>query len=816
MTSHMTSSTLLFLFLIALLAGAGAAAWYYLQRARQYGRVSGSLQSVLYAILLPQELIAPEQERRDPKDIISVMEQFYAGMVSREEIRTLGFLTDRPSFALEIALPSIGEETTFYVSVPRKWSRVFEKKVSALFPHARVEQVRDYNIFNEDGVTVGSTLRLKRAAFFPIRTYRRLEADPLEVLTTAFSKMKKEGDGAAIQLVVRPAGSEWQDKGKQTARFLKKGKSLKEIQKTDTWQGAASSAVGEFVSGPKKKSKEEEFQKSSEPFDEELVKQLEEKAGRAGFDVNIRLLASAATHEEAEDILQSLEDAFLQFSDPQANSFIVERRSGSSLEELAYQFAFRMFREQGAAYLSTEELTSLYHFPMNALSAPKVKHLKAREAPAPANLPPEGVLLGENIFRGEQSLIRIQRGDRQRHLYVIGQTGTGKTNFMKSLVHQDIMNGEGVCFIDPHGETVEELLALIPKERVEDVIYFNPGDVARPLGLNMLEYDPQYPEQKTFVVNELFSIFQKLYGAVPESMGPMFEQYFRNATMLVMDDPASGNTLLEIARVMADKDFRALKLSRSKNVVVRTFWEDVAEKAGGEAALQNMVPYITSKFDIFLANDIMRPIIGQEKSAFNFREVMDSKKILLVNLSKGRLGDINSHLLGLIIVGKLLIAALSRSDMLEKERKDFYLYIDEFQNVTTKSISAILSEARKYRLDLIVAHQFIGQLEEDIKKAIFGNVGSMVSFRIGADDAEFMEQQFEPVFAAHDLMNIDNYNAYVKLLLNGQTSRPFNIHTFPTPEGSTEVAVAIKQLSSLKYGVPREDVELTITNKFRN
>ena len=529
----MSPSFFYFLIATALLTGVGTAGWFFLHRARQYNHVSGSLQSVLYRVLVPRESSANEQERRDPKDSISVMEQFYAGMVSRDEIRTLGFLTNRPSFTLEIALPSVGEETMFYVAVPRKWSRVFEKKVSALFPHAHLEQIKDYNIFNENGVTLGSALRLKRAPFFPIRTYRRLEADPLEVLTTAFSKMKKEGDGAAIQLVVRPANSEWQEKGKQTARFLKKGKSLKEISKTVSWQGAATNVMGELISGPKKKQKEDDFQKSSEPIDEELVKQVEEKAGRAGFDVNIRLLASAATHEEALDILQSLEDAFLQFSDPQANSFIVERKSGSSLEELAYQFSFRLFQEKQAVYVSTEELTSLYHFPIGTLSASKVKYLKVREAPSPANLPQEGVLLGENLFRNEQSLVHMQRGDRQRHLYVIGQTGAGKTNFMKSLIHQDIRNGDGVCFIDPHGDTTEELLELIPKERLDDVIYFNPGDIARPLGLNMLEYDEKYPDQKTFVVNELFSIFQKLYGAVPESMGPMFEQYFRNATLLV-------------------------------------------------------------------------------------------------------------------------------------------------------------------------------------------------------------------------------------------------------------------------------------------
>ncbi|TSC77506.1 MAG: hypothetical protein G01um101429_1029 [Parcubacteria group bacterium Gr01-1014_29] len=812
----MTTSFYLFLLGAVLLAGVGTGVLFVIQRARQYRRVSGSLHMALYAVLLPQELTVQEKDRKDPKDLISIMEQFYAGMVSREEIRTLGFLTERSSFTLEIALPSLGEEITFYVAVPRKWSRVFEKKVNALFPHARVEQIRDYNIFNEEGVTLGSTLRLKRSPFFPVRTYRHLEADPLEVITTAFSKLKKEGEGAALQLMVRPADSTWQEKGKEAARFMRKGKTARDINKGASWQTAATGVAREIVQGSKSAKQKEEEQKGAQgPFDEEMVKLLEEKAGRAGFDVNIRLLASASTREEALDVLQSLEDAFLQFSDPQSNGFVIERREGRSLEELVYQFSFRLFDEKHTVYLSTEELTSMYHFPVGALSAPKVKFLRAREAPPPANLPEEGLILGENVFRNDRSLIRMQRDDRRRHMYIIGQTGTGKTNFMKSLIHQDIMNGEGVCFIDPHGETVEELLELIPRERVEDIIYFNPGDVARPLGLNMLEYDLNFPEQKTFVVNELFSIFQKLYGAVPESMGPMFEQYFRNATLLVMGDPASGNTLLEIERVLADKDFRAYKLAHTNNIVVRTFWEDVAEKAGGEAALQNIVPYITSKFDIFLANEIMRPIIGQEKSAFNFREVMDNKKILFVNLSKGRLGDINSYLLGLIIVGKLLMAALSRGELPQQDRKDFYLYIDEFQNVTTKSIETILSEARKYRLNLIMAHQFIGQLEEGIKKAAFGNVGSMVSFRIGADDAEFVEQQFEPVFGAHDLMNIDNYNAYVKLLINGQTSRPFNIRSFAVPQGNKMVAEAVKELSSMKYGVPREEVEQKIEARFK-
>ncbi|MDP2934717.1 MAG: ATP-binding protein, partial [bacterium] len=340
----------------------------------------------------------------------------------------------------------------------------------------------------------------------------------------------------------------------------------------------------------------------------------------------------------------------------------------------------------------------------------------------------------------------------------------------------------------------------IPEERAEDVIYFNPGDIERPMGLNILEYDPKYPEQKTFLANETVNIFKKLWEALPEAFGPMFEQYMRNALLLIMDDPDSGSTLLEVPKVLADTKFRHYKLSKTENIVVKDFWEKEAEKAGGEAALANIVPYITSKVNVFLANDLMRPIICQQKSAFDFRKIMDEQKILLVNLSKGKLGDFNSYLLGLIIVGKFLMAAFSRGDSSEEKRPDFYLYIDEFQNFTTDTIATILAEARKYKLNLIVGHQFIGQLKENIRDAVFGNVGSMAIFRVGADDAEFVVKQFEPVFSQQDLLNIDNFNAYLKLLINNQTSLPFNIGCNPPAHSNPEIAEKIKELSRLKYG----------------
>jgi hypothetical protein len=368
--------------------------------------------------------------------------------------------------------------------------------------------------------------------------------------------------------------------------------------------------------------------------------------------------------------------------------------------------------------------------------------------------------------------------------------------------------------IDPHGSDINDVLAAIPKERAEDLIYFDPSYTARPMALNMLEYDRRFPEQKTFIVNEMLSIFNKLFD-MKTAGGPMFEQYFRNAVLLTIEDPDSGNTLLDVSRVLANKAFREMKLSRCANPIVVQFWREVADKAGGEAALANIVPYITSKFDNFLANDIMRPIISQEKSSFNFRDVMDSKKILLVNLTKGRLGDINSNLIGLIIVGKLLLAALSRTDSSSADLPPFYMYIDEFQNITTDSIATILSEARKYKLSLHIAHQFIAQLEDEIKDAVFGNVGSIATFRVGAEDAEYLEKQLGPVFTAKDIVNLDNYNAYLKLLVNGRPAKPFNIETLQVPiTGGADVS-KFKELSYIKFGRERAEVEAEILLKYQ-
>ena len=774
--------------------------------------ISRSVSLELFVVRFPPE---PPGEKllqlQQVRERIALMEQFYANLYGLRESRFASLVYGDPFFALELTIPHIGEELTFYIAVPRRLAPAVEKIIQGIFPEARVESSRDYNIFNPEGAAVGAVGMFKTNKFYPVKTYQKLEGDPLREIANVFTKLAQVGEGASFQIVARPASNVWRRKLRHHSRRLFEGKPVH----TGFLQ-----IVQTIVESLKTQTPEERERiqrgrdmKRLSPLQEEIVKALDGKAGKHLFEANIRLVASAATEARAREIVQGLSLTFEQFTDPNLNRIALSEVTGRTLKKLFFNFSFRAFDERHKMAVSTEELTSLFHFPNVPLETPKLRMAKAREAAPPAELPAEGLLLGYSMFRGEKRDVRILKEDRRRHLYAMGQTGTGKSVFMETMALQDIEEGRGVCFIDPHGDTVERLLSHVPRHRSRDVIYFNPGDVEWPLGLNMLEYDPLFPEQKTFIVNEFLGIFHKLYGAVPEAMGPMFEQYFRNATMLVMDDPSSGNTILEIGRVMAEKPFRDLKLSRAKNIVVKNFWTEVAEKAGGEAELRNMVPYITSKIDNFIANEIMRPIIAQEKSAFSFREVMDSEKILLVNLSKGRLGDLNSSFIGLIIVGKLLMAALSRVDMPEERRKDFYLFIDEFQNVTTDSIATILSEARKYRLNLTITHQFVGQLKEEIKKAVFGNVGSMAAFRIGSDDAEFIAKQFKPVFTEQDLLNLDNFNCYLKLLINGQTSRPFNIKTYPSPKGDRETAHIIKEVSRTTYGRSRDEIEREIAAK---
>jgi hypothetical protein len=762
------------------------------------------LSLVLYEVTLPASAPGSEQEQKmgDPtqkmREFISLMEGFYRGMQQMDA-------KSGEYFSFEIANPAGAQYTSIYVAVPKARAGLFEKQITSLYPSVRLTvRQDDYNAFAKDSQIAAAIARQAERPIFSLRTFGAFPSDPLEVLLNSFSKLDATGEGAAIQFVISPRD---QGLSKRFRRALEKIRSGTPLEKAIKVRGGFWGEVLEFFSSTKKLPPEKRL-----PADDPRIKNIEGKVGSPIFYADIRVVASAATQERAQAILSDIEAPFQQFEDTFGNKLVFASFSARYLRDFAHAFSYRLLDERVALPLSGAELATMAHLPRAGVgkAAPDLKQEKSQAAPPPIDLPQMGTLLGVSKFRGTEAKVFIQAEDRLRHLYLIGQTGTGKSALLKNIVAQDILSGAGVCFIDPHGTDVLDILSIVPPERIDDVIYFDPGSTDRPMGLNMLEYDESKPEQKTLVVDELLGIFKKLFGAVPESMGPAFEQYFRNAALLVMEDPSSGNTLLDISRVFADADFRARKLAACKNPIVARFWNDIASQATGDQALANYAPYVTNKFDAFTTNEIIRPIIAQQRSAFNFRELMDTRKILLVNLAKGRIGELNANLLGLVIVGKFLIAALSRADSFGKDLPPFYLHIDEFQNFATPSIATILSEARKYKLSLTVAHQFIAQLTEEIRNAVFGNVGSIAAFRIGAQDAETLEKQFMPVFTAQDLIRVDNFNAHLKLLVGGKPMTPFNIETLPFQSGGMDMIAQMQELSALKYGRPRARIEAEI------
>lgn len=787
----------------------------------EYLRSGYSLNGVKESLPIFQELsrnlfsiTIPEREDKDEKDnaksLVAQMQIFYSGMLSM-----FGGKNDDEYLSIEIANPVGSKEFVFYISIHQKYASLLEKQILSVFPDAIISiEKDDFNIFSTNGQTTGVYASLKQSPSQPIKTIDDFETDPLNVLLSTMTKIDEKTEGAAVQLIFKPVQDFYNKNYFKGLRKLEDGKKVIEEFNTKNTTGSVifkniANAVYKVT-----ETKKTDENISEKKIDSDKISQVKKKIESPIVSTNIRIVASAQTLSRSDDILREIKSSFNQFEDSTSNRFTFNETTPGNKKQFLSDFIYRRFSSNHDTPLNLKEVSTVFHLPQKGISKnPQLRKSRFSSAAAPLSLPENGLYLGQNIHSGQVTDIFMTPEDRLRHFYVIGQTGTGKTNFLKQAIIQDIHNGDGVCMIDPHGSDIQDILANIPKERYEDVIYFDPANTERPMALNMLEYDRNFPEQKTFVVNEMLSIFSKLFD-MGTAGGPMFEQYFRNSTLLVIEDPDTGSTLLDVSRVLSDKAYRELKLSRCKNPVVVQFWREIADKAGGEASLQNIVPYITSKFDTFLANDIMRPVIAQEKSSFDFRKVMDEKKILLVNLSKGRLGDINSHLIGLILVGKILMAALSRVDSNTKTLNPFYLYIDEFQNITTDSIATILSEARKYKLGLVLAHQFIAQLDDKTKNAVFGNVGTMSVFRVGNDDSQYLESQFLPSFSANDIMNIENYNCYLKMLSNGTPQKPFNLKVPASPEGNPEIVNDLKQLSFMKYGQDREKVEKFINAKY--
>lgn len=712
--------------------------------------------------------------------------------------------------SLEMASQRGEEEIGIFLAGPKSIETQIEKTIHGVYPEAEVKKLEeDYNIFSAQNQVAISLLKLTKESFLPINTYKNLEADSLGPILTALSKVSAQ-QGAAVQIVITPESEGWQKMGSKIIEALKQGKSLSEA--LSLVQGGFFKLVRQFPKAFTQKQTEKKKEPFSEPqiTDEKTIEAIQQKIAKVAFSANIRLVATAPNLSEAEAILHHVEGSFSQFSSAQFNSLKAQRQKGRRLKKAIYNFIFRNFTSRDSLVLNTEELASLFHLPSASLEVPKLKQIKSRETPIPETLPKKGeVLLGEAVFRGQKEKVFLASSeDRRRHLYVIGQTGTGKTSLFAEMIRQDIEAGRGVGVIDPHGDLIEKTLANIPKERFEDIILFEPFDLSRPLGLNMLEW--QTPQQKDFAVQEMIAIFQKLFP--PEIIGPMFEHYMRNAMLALMADQEHPGTLVEIPRIFTDDNFMQQRLEKVEDPLVRNFWLKEWRQTTGQTR-SDMLGYVVSKIGRFVENEMMRNIIGQSHSSFDLGKVMDGEKIFLANLSKGKTGEVNSSLLGLILVSKIQMAAMRRADIPEENRRDFYLYIDEFQNFTTENIATILSEARKYRLNLIIAHQFIKQLEEKIREAVFGNVGSIISFRISPKDAEIIEKQLEPEFSSYDLINLDNFQAAVRLMIQGQPTPAFKMQTIKPQPGNPYQVETLKEIARLKYGRAKEIVEQEILQR---
>lgn len=697
----------------------------------------------------------------------------------------------------------------YYTVVPSVLVDVVRQAVAAAYPSARLEEVTEHNIFSQVGKmsgTIGGEFTLKKNFVYPIATFQESKRDASRALLNALSAAGRE-DGVAIQMMLRPAREGWVRSSVSTTEKILKDKGKKKAG----FGGmiAPKELMEALWKPPESGDGKNPDEKKLSSLEQSTVEAIEEKTKYPGYEVLIRVVVSSNTATRSQVLLKNVVAAFSLFDSPSYNGF--KFTVSKNIEELVTAYIFRFFPQTVTQnILNSVELATIFHLPNQSnIPTAQVQRQMSKQVDGPTQVMDEGFLLGYNEFRGVKKPIRLSTNDRRRHTYIIGQTGTGKSVLLENLAFQDMMDGRGFAFVDPHGDSVEALLGKVPKERVEDVIYFNPGDMTNPIGLNMFEFD--HPDQKDFLVQEAINMLYGLYDPGHTGIvGPRLEHIFRNAALLLMSDP-NGGTFIDIPKLMIDDDFVKSKLKYVTDQTVLDFWtkEFPDSKKSNESG--EVVSWVVSKFGPFISNDSMRNIIGQTKSGFNLRDIMDNKKILLVNLSKGKMGELNSKLLGIIFVMKFQAAAMGRADTPEDQREDFSLYVDEFQNFATESFESILSEARKYRLNLILGNQFMTQLTDKIREAIIGNVGTVISGRIGITDAEMLVKKFAPTFDAEDLTKMPNYQSVSSVMIGNVPSAPFSM-SFVPPMGqtNTQLSDALKRLSAAKYGKPRSQVEKEI------
>lgn len=796
-------------------AGVTVALFQYRKLLREAKNYERGLKMVPLLIHLPPTSEDLEGNSRDKRDLVD--EEISQAQVMYNIISstaTKGFKSSVYG-QRHISFEMVADKglVRYYVVVPTVLVEVIRQAVAAAYPSARLEEVKEVNIFNQDGQlsgTIGGEFMLKKSYMYPIATYEESKSDASRALLNALSAASKE-DGIGIQFLIRPASSGWAQKAETHTKDAREGDKKKGVLGGDfSIAGDLLEALWKPPASPEETDKAKSADKKQlTPLEQAEIEAIEAKTRYPAYETLIRVVVSSNTAARSQALLSNIVSAFSLFDSPRNNGF--KFAMTRNVDEMVTSYIMRFFpQEAKSVILNSVEMSTVYHLPSSsAIPTSQVKRQMSKQVDGPTDVMDEGILIGYNEFRGVKKPIRIAPKDRRRHVYIIGQTGTGKSWLQQNMAYQDMMDGRGFALIDPHGDLVEELLGRVPKERVEDIIYFNPGDMTNPIGLNMFEFET--PDQKDFLIQEAINMLYSLYDPGHTGIvGPRLEHIFRNCALLLMSDP-EGGTFIDVPKCLIDPEFVKAKLKYVTDPQVLDFWtkEFPASQRSNEAG--EVISWVVSKFGPFISNDAMRNIIGQTKSGFNLRDIMDNRKILLVNLSKGKMGELNSKLLGIIFIMKFQAAAMARANIEESQRVDFSLYVDEFQNFATDSFESIMSEARKYRLSLIMGNQFMTQLTDKIREAVIGNVGTVISGRIGVTDAELMVKKFQPVFDTDDLTKLPNFQSITSVMINNVPSAPFSMNWIPAMgQMNKQLRDALVKLSSAKYGRPRAEVEKEI------
>ena len=708
------------------------------------------------------------------------------------------------------------EVIKFILWVPSDHLMTVEKMIASFYTGAIVENIRQPKILEAGKYFAGGEFTLTKDSVHPLKTYESFEADPMDSILSAFSNISRD-EKVWIQILVEPLHENWLKKMRKTADDIKEGK-----KKLWFW-----GIIQKLRDSGKKETSEKEQKEKKHSFSQQQLSDFDKKMDDELFRVKIRTIATSPDKQRPRKIIDDISRLFNQYNYIWLNT--LKFNKAQDLQTFARHYSLRILypdtslltnilKFNPSTVLNIKELSSIIHFPHGRFNQnPRIAWQKFKVIPAPDDLPSEGIVVGYNNYWGVKREIRITDKDRFRHIYILGQTGTGKSTIMLTQAIDDMDNGRGFTFIDPHGEAVEFLLRHFPKERIDDLIYFDLWNTAYPIGLNPLEVSPDDSDEKDVVTNDLVEMFIQMYGH--EIFGPRIQDYFRNACLLLMDQP-EGGTIVDIMRLFTDEAFAEAKIRNLKDPVVAAWWNKTYKKMGDREKAE-IIPFIQAKFWPFTTGVYVRNIIGQSKSAFKMYDAMQQKKIILMNLAKGISGEETSKLIGKIIAMQVKLSALKRAKIEEKDRVPHYLYVDEFQNYVSQSFESIMSEARKYRLGLVVAHQYTDQLKQgglwgelDLSKTIFGNIGNMFVYKVGAPDAEFLAKEFEPEFSQTDLTSTEAFMGACKISINNQQTRPFSfkakIPYVLEAKNPPEKVQIIKQISSLKRGTKRELVDKEI------